>query len=249
MNYAETKQKDGMQSQLVFLSDDSTDTEAWLRRARRALPNAVSPLISVDGADGPGAYGLNRKVTLTVLVADEGKVTANFPLIQPSIQVDGPKIGRAIALALGEKKSPTLRDMGFEDRRMNMRKGRGGLSPEQQGTYRRMMGPLIQKNATEKQVEAAAKAISEFADKHAWFKTKVHQASTLIVGGGRLANYGTAKAQGYLKTWSTEFAPAPKENAAGNAGKERPAASSKSKTTEANEPQETESAESVATPQ
>ncbi|MAG94542.1 MAG: hypothetical protein CMJ48_12445, partial [Planctomycetaceae bacterium] len=47
--------------------------------------------ISVDGAEGPGSYGLNRNVNLTVLVAHENRVAANFALVQPS-ETDVPKI-------------------------------------------------------------------------------------------------------------------------------------------------------------
>jgi uncharacterized protein (TIGR00369 family) len=41
---------------------------------------------------------LNRNVTLTVIVAKDQVVTANFPLVQPSVQADAPKIS-VVALA------------------------------------------------------------------------------------------------------------------------------------------------------
>ena len=145
INYASKKKKDGLKIGLVFLSDDPTETEAWMGRARRALPEGVTPLISPDGIEGPGAYGLNRKMTMTVLVGNKGKVTANFPLIQPSIQADATKIGHAITNALGQKEKPSLKDMGFQERRM-----RPSMND---GTYRRMMAPVIQKTATAKEVD------------------------------------------------------------------------------------------------
>jgi len=54
LNYATTKEQQGLKSHLVFLSDDPTETEAILRRARGALPQGVTPLISTDGIEGPG---------------------------------------------------------------------------------------------------------------------------------------------------------------------------------------------------
>ena len=181
VNYANTKKEDGLKSRLVFLAADSTETEAWLNRARHALPKGVVPFISTDGTEGPGAYGLNRNITLTILVAKEGEVTANFPLTQPSIQVDAPKIGHAIVKVLGGETAPTLKEMGFEGRKMNMRKS--AQSPEQDGIYRRMMSPVIQKTATVEEVAAAAKAVEEMAAKTPWFRARVHRAANLIVGG------------------------------------------------------------------
>ena len=61
-------------------------------------------------------------MTLTVLVGTKGKVTANFPLVQPSLQADATKIGHAIVQALGGETAPTLKEMGFEERRMARRK-------------------------------------------------------------------------------------------------------------------------------
>jgi len=172
VNYATTKKEAGLKSHLVFLTEDPTEIEAWFRRARGALPDSVAPLISTDGIEGPGAYGLNRKLSLTILVANEGKVIATFALIQPSIQSDGPKIGQAIEKALGIDKAPTLEEMGFQEPAMRTRKGQP--SPEQDGVYRSMMAPLIQKTATSDEVELAAKKIEDMASKTLWFRERVH---------------------------------------------------------------------------
>lgn len=214
MDYAVSQKQAGLAARLVFLTNDPPDMEAWFRRARHALPKNVSPLISADGADGPGAYGLNRDMTVTVLVADKNKVTANFALVQPSIQVDAPKVGQAIANVLGLKDAPTLKDMGFEGRRMAMGKGKRAMTAEQEGIYRKMMSPVIQKTATADQVATAAKEVEQFAAKNPWFKNRVHNAANLIVNSGKLANYGTADAQGYLTKWAKEFAPKAKTDAA-----------------------------------
>ena len=198
MAYANQKKADGLKSGLIFLSADATETEAWMRRARHALPAGVRPLISPDGIDGPGAYGLNRKMTLTVLVANEGKVTANFPLIQPSIQADAPQIGHAVIKVLGGEHTPTLREMGFQDRR---------AMQSMDGMYRRMMAPVIQKTASPDEVDKAAKAVEELAAKNKQFRHRVYLAAKRIIDSGRLANYGTPQAQQYLTRWAKEFAP------------------------------------------
>ena len=49
-------------------------------------------------------------MTVTVLVAKDDKVTANFALVQPSVAVDAPKIIEAIVGAVGGK-APTAEEL------------------------------------------------------------------------------------------------------------------------------------------
>lgn len=207
MEFANAKRKDGLKSELVFLSKDLTETEARLRRARHALPEGVLPVVATGGIEGPGAYGLNRKMAMTVLVGKGGKVTANFPLVQPSIQADGPKIGHAIVQVLGGTEQPTLEEMGFRDPRGMQRGNESGRRAEQDGIYRQKMTPVI-RGLTREEVEQAALAVEDFAKKNAWFRQRVGKASNLIVNGGKLSNYGKIPlAREYLKKWAKEMLP------------------------------------------
>jgi hypothetical protein len=101
--YAASQKENGLAAGIVFLTSDPTEVETWAKNAsvQRAYPASVPVSVSVDGQEGPGAYGLNRKMQVTVLVGKDDKVTANFALVQPSLQADGPKIVAAIAEALG----------------------------------------------------------------------------------------------------------------------------------------------------
>jgi hypothetical protein len=110
LGYAASRREDGLHSGLVLLTADATATEEWVKRASGALPPRVPIGISPDGAEGPGAYGLNRNVAMTVIVAKDGKVTANFALVQPSVAADAPKIAAAIAEAVGAE-APTLEEL------------------------------------------------------------------------------------------------------------------------------------------
>jgi hypothetical protein len=109
--YAATKKEAGLTSGVVFLTADSTATEEWMKLAKGALPGGVPVGISTDGQEGPGAYGLNRKVQMTILVGKEDKVTANFALVQPSVQADAPNIAQAIVDAVGGGKGPTIEEL------------------------------------------------------------------------------------------------------------------------------------------
>ena len=122
-NYAQTLKDPPSYSAIVWLNDDKAEAEAYLTRARPSLNLKVPVGISVDGGEGPGAYGLNRNVELTVLVAKDNNVLANFALIQPSM-TDGVKIAGEFAKALG-KTPPTAEELqkaAYPGRAMNMRR-------------------------------------------------------------------------------------------------------------------------------
>jgi hypothetical protein len=126
MTYAASRKEDGLHAGLILLSGDATETTEWIKRASGALPQGVPIGISTDGAEGPGAYGLNRKVMITVLVAKDDKVTANFALVQPSVAADAPKIIEAIVGAAGGK-APTAEE--FQKLISPMRPQRGRIQP------------------------------------------------------------------------------------------------------------------------
>ena len=110
-DYAATRKKDGLHTGVAFLTADATDTKNWIKRAVGALPKNVPLGIAEGGQEGPGAYGLNRNVAITILVAKEGKVVANFALVQPSLQADGPKILKEIVDVLGGGKVPSIEEL------------------------------------------------------------------------------------------------------------------------------------------
>ncbi|MCO8124790.1 hypothetical protein NHH03_23840 [Stieleria sp. TO1_6] len=91
---------------VVWLDDDQAKAKEYLNRARKSLQFQVPVGVSVDGGEGPGAYGLNRNVELTILIADENKVVANAALVQPSL-TDGPKIAAELSKRL-KQEPPTV---------------------------------------------------------------------------------------------------------------------------------------------
>ena len=95
------KKIEGLTSHYVILTSDRVKTE---RQAKRwwSVHFAGSTLsISADGAEGPGLYGLNRKVTMTVVLARDNKVAANFALEDASAG-DAPEILNALAKLMGK---------------------------------------------------------------------------------------------------------------------------------------------------
>ena len=74
-----------------------------MKRIASRLPEVITLGVSREGREGPGSYGLNRNVSMTVLVAREGKVLHNFAFQQPLLTVD-PHVLGGIAEAIGEKR-------------------------------------------------------------------------------------------------------------------------------------------------
>ncbi|MGE3808680.1 MAG: hypothetical protein AB7K24_28780 [Gemmataceae bacterium] len=101
--------KDGLTTHFIWLTADKGKTEEFLKTAQRSLSFKSPVSISLDGLEGPGNYGLNRKVTLTILVAKDNKVVANHAIVQPN-ETDAPKILNDIAKMLG-KPEPTKEEL------------------------------------------------------------------------------------------------------------------------------------------
>ncbi|GAB5405136.1 MAG: hypothetical protein Aurels2KO_33670 [Aureliella sp.] len=108
----------------VMLSDDRSSEDQWLRGIRkRQFPKGGDFAIADGGLEGPGAIGLNRTASMTILVVKDGKVTANYALTQVTAQVDAPKILESIAKAAGEKNAPSLKDLLPQANRMQRTRG------------------------------------------------------------------------------------------------------------------------------
>lgn len=212
-DYAAKRAKDGLVSGVVFLSADPTETENWMKRASNALPKDVAVGISSDGQEGPGAYGLNRNVAMTVLVGHENKVTANFALVQPSVQADAPKIAKEIVEVLGGGKVPTLAELGARgyDDTTTAR----GNDPKLDSLLR----ALIQKTATEEQVRKAIEAIEEYVADKPPAQERIGDTARRIIDSGKLDTYGTPPAQAQLKAWAEKYKakkPQPKQTPRGD---------------------------------
>jgi hypothetical protein len=198
-NYARTRAPDGLATGIVWLDDDATEAENTLKRIRHALPQDVPVGISLDGKEGPGSYGLNRNVALTILVGNEGTVTDNFALVQPSLQVDLPKIVAAIVRQVGGKVPPLSE---LVERPEMMRGARPG-APESR--LRDLIRPVIRRDATEEAVDRAAAAVESYLKDNQDARAEVGRIAKTIVDSGKLSNYGTPRAQEHLRKWAEKY--------------------------------------------
>jgi hypothetical protein len=205
-SYTTSRAKDGLETGVVFLSDDATEQEAKIKQMQHALTPTAPTGISQDGKEGPGSYGLNRKVTLTILVAKEGKVTANFALVQPSLQADLPKILKEVVAVAGGK-VPKLEDIAGAPEMMRRDPKAGPNLDELRGLLR----PVIQLNAKPEDVDSAAAAVEKYVAKNEAARKEVGRIANTIIDAGKLKDYGTPRAQEFLSKWAKEFGAPAKE--------------------------------------
>lgn len=194
--YTASRAKDGLHTGVVWLSDDATQAENDLKRMRHALAKDAPVGISADGKEGPGGYGLNRNVTLTILVGKDGKVTANFALVQPSLQADLPKVLKEVVKVAGGT-VPKIEDLTGE-------KAQPGR-PQQDPKIPTLLRAVIQKTATEEDVKKAAAAVEAYVKDNEAARKEVGRIARTVVEGGKLDDYGTAPAREYLKKWAKEY--------------------------------------------
>lgn len=206
MAYANKRTDDKLTGGVIFLTDDATETENWLSLVKQNFGESkrMAVVYSPDGIEGPGAYGLNRNVSMSILVADKGKVTANFALVQPSVEADLPKILKAvIAVAGGEM--PKIADLvpeAMRDRRPN---AQGANDEKLTGLLRQ----FIQKNATDEDVKRIAEEIETYIKDKPAVQTQLGGIISRIESANKLSDYGTAKAQEHLRAWGKKYGPKP----------------------------------------
>ncbi len=188
----------GVATGVVWLTDDVTEAETLVNKlgrmpnsADRALSRAVPTGVSLDGREGPGSYGLNRNVTLTILVGQAGKVTANFALIQSSIAVDLPKILPEIAKVCGAP-AASLDDLLF-------------VSPN---SFLDQMLSLTDRSATPEDVDQAAVAIDRLLKDDGAARDELRRVLRNATDKRIVDQHGTARAREHLRRWSQQLSPA-----------------------------------------
>jgi hypothetical protein len=186
---------------IIWLKDDRSEAGQFLRRARNSLNFKGPVAISLDGAEGPGAYGLNRNAGLTVLVAEKNQVAANFALVQPATTDGPPILAQVVKLIGGEVPSQEA----FDELCYGGARYRGRDEPADGAIPRSLLVPVISKRATEKQVLAAAEKVEQYVDDHPARQKELGRIAKTVVDSGKLADYGTPPAREKLKEWAAKY--------------------------------------------
>jgi hypothetical protein len=183
--YAGEQEK--LASHVVWITGDKEKTEAFLKRAENALTLKSPISICLEGGkEGPSTYGLNDKVQITVLVAKDNKVVANFALTDPNAK-DSTRVIAAVAKVLG-KEAPKEEPKQEEKKK---RPAAGGKSPELQMLMRKM----INKDNDEDAVKRIAEEMKKWASNDEKKLTELREYCRMVAG----LRYGTEAAQAALK--------------------------------------------------
>jgi hypothetical protein len=194
--YMQPRAVEGLHCGVIWLTADRSQTEEYLKRARGSLKLAAPVGISIDGVEGPGSYGLNRKVALTVLVANNNQVMANFALVQPAL-TDGPKILAEVARLI-DAKPPTIEDV---------EKLVGGRAAMPADRLRERLRPVIKQDASEDEVQRAATSVDNFVAQDKALQRELGLIASRVVQSGNLKNYGTPAAQEHIRRWAEKYGP------------------------------------------
>lgn len=188
---------DGLKTYFINLTADKSKTEQFLQRAKNSLNLKCAQSISLDGLEGPGNYGLNRKMTTTILVAKDNKVTANFPIVQPN-ETDTPKVLAAIAKLLG-KTEPTQEEITAATKGpLRVPPDVNKNAPDQALTA--LLRQMIQKDNDEAKVKETLTAMQKWAGDDAAKKKQLKEYCQKIVELG----YGNDLAKRALKSLAGE---------------------------------------------
>ena len=102
--------KEDMQTDWVFLSDDLISSRQRLPMVARSLQIKGRMLLSEDGLEGPGNYGLNKQCLLTLLALEGNLVVANHAWVQPGI-ADADDVLTSLATHFGFPDPPSAESL------------------------------------------------------------------------------------------------------------------------------------------
>ena len=185
--YTEGQEKRDFLTGVVWVTSDPSDLEARLKRARPHMPKKTRVGISLAGPEGPGGYGLNRHVQMTILVAKDNVVTANFALVQPSIQADSVAVLTELVKVIGGQ-PPTLADV---------------ITPRNRQIVATRIELMLDESATEDRVRQLARVLERFVRSRRDAKIRLGQMSKEIVDRGEFED--RTPAIGYLRKWAKEY--------------------------------------------
>ena len=153
----EGRSKRSWEMSFIVVNDDPNDVEKNFAWVRQRLPEFVRAGLSTDGSNGPPAYGLDRTLTATVIVARDGKVVHNLPYPSDAFYTQ-PHILGALASAMGVDHDAMRKLLADTTGDQTTAAARGSMTPEQQA-FRREIAQRVR--AGELTKEDAAKLYRE----------------------------------------------------------------------------------------
>jgi hypothetical protein len=126
------KFKDRLKTEFVFLAAERVGGMEKYAPALNSIKLKGRTTLSLDGAEGPGNYGLNKECLMTIIAAKDNKAQASFALVQPGI-ADAERVLAAVANMIGDEKPPTAAEIAATQPQRGGMKAEDGKRPMAQG--------------------------------------------------------------------------------------------------------------------
>ena len=136
-------------------------------------------------------------------------MTANFALVQPSLQADVPRVLAEVVKLIGGKVPPVDQLAAPGKAAGRMPDARPG---ENDPELTELLRAVIRRDASPEQVARAGEAVEAHVAAHPKAKDQLGQIARRVVGSGKLETYGTPAAQKLITNWAERFGPKPAEN-------------------------------------
>ena len=105
--FAADRAQAGLKVLFVYMAADKISGERRIREWDRSFGGFQVPIsVSLDGAEGPGLYGLNRELPITAVLARDGRVVSNITVIQPGYHAAVQIIAETAKLVGGRVPNP-----------------------------------------------------------------------------------------------------------------------------------------------
>jgi hypothetical protein len=207
MHFAEIHQEK-LFAGVVYLHADRTAAEQQLKRAVSWWEVGPPVGVSVDGLEGPGSYGLNRNVNLTVLVANKGRVTSNHALVQPSEKDATGILKDVVALAGG--RVPTEIELAFLSYPSRKPANVAWHSAPADVKLREMICHALAAR-DEKAAADAAAVIEKYVADNAGRQRALGSATAVLLEGRGRTLVGRLPIAGQLRSWHKKHGPPPRQ--------------------------------------
>lgn len=224
--YAAAHRSDGLCAAVILLTDDVPKGDAALKRIQHALIPSVPTGVSLEGKTGPEAFGLDGQAAVTILVAKDQKVVACYAIERSDVATHVPPVIASIA-ELIEAAPLDLQDllkqepaMLRSDGEVRVSSGKPAIPAEPAQNLaidaslqlRPWIRRLTQTDASDEQVEQAAKAIADLSEKNQAIRDEVRRIASNLVRSGKLESVGNQRSRELFLQWadaegSSETAP------------------------------------------
>lgn len=200
MKYCQDAKDSKLHQGICFLSADPSQAQKQIDRAKRYFPNDTYVGYSMEGIEGPGSYGLNRNVQVTILVAKQKRVLANFALVQPGVHADGPIILEAIAKAIDAKGKPDINE--YIPNNQAAQDTPIAIDPALMQLLRR----LNLKDTDQTTVEKTISEIETLIDGKKALQQQLGSVVNRWIRSNQVDKIGTESQQKRIKSWARQYA-------------------------------------------